>query len=220
MIKRAKRYILRKRVFNHKIGERNGKPPRGDVLTMRALILLGLISLIIFLFWFFKHNESGVPWLYWLLTSAMLFKILRWLHEWYHYFNVSTPLLPSTMVPEKRTVDMFTTYAPGEPLDMVVDTLRGMIAISYPHSTYLCDECDHPYLRSVCQELGVIHVTREKKVNAKAGNINNALQQATGEIVVILDPDHKPLPQFLDKVLPFFEDPQIGFVQIVQAYGN
>jgi hypothetical protein len=95
-----------------------------------------------------------------------------------------------------------------------------MVRISYPHTNYLCDEGNDPYLKQICNELGVIHVTRGEKTHAKAGNINNALRQATGEIVVILDPDHEPAPYLLDRVLGYFEDDKVGFVQTVQGYRN
>jgi cellulose synthase (UDP-forming) len=74
--------------------------------------------------------------------------------------------------------------------------------------------------RQLCESLGVRHVTRTDKRNAKAGNINNALQFATGELCVVLDPDHVPAPGFLDEIVPYFDDPTIGYVQIVQAYHN
>ncbi|UFH54450.1 glycosyltransferase [Spirosoma sp. KNUC1025] len=118
------------------------------------------------------------------------------------------------------TVDILTTFCAGEPYEMIVKTLKAIQAINYPHTTYLCDEADDPYLRQVCEQLGVRHVTRTNKKDAKAGNINNALQQATGEICLVLDPDHVPVPDFLNRVLPYFEDPAIGFVQCVQAYSN
>ncbi|WP_229310898.1 glycosyltransferase family 2 protein [Larkinella soli] len=118
------------------------------------------------------------------------------------------------------TVDILTTFCKGEPYEMIVTTLKAIKAIKYPHNTYLCDEADDPYLRRVCEELGVVHVTRTIKKDAKAGNINNALRQATGEICVVLDPDHIPVPNFMDHVLPYFDDPEIGFVQCVQAYYN
>jgi len=36
----------------------------------------------------------------------------------------------------------------------------------------------------------------------------------------VLDPDHVPFPQFLDRVLGYFDDEEVGFVQVAQAYGN
>jgi cellulose synthase (UDP-forming) len=63
-------------------------------------------------------------------------------------------------------------------------------------------------------------VTRKEKKFAKAGNINHALKLAHGQIAVVLDPDHDPSPYLLERTLGYFEDPAVGFVQSVQAYGN
>ncbi len=182
------------------------------------MIVLGLFCMVSFLFWFIDEDHIGYAPLFWLLTTALGFKLLRTLHEWYHYFAVSVPKRPVLQTP--FTVDVFTTACPGEPHSMIIQTLEAIQNIRYPHTTYLCDEGDDPVLKAACERLGVKHITRSIKVNAKAGNINNALQYATGDICLILDPDHVPAPEFLDEVLPFFENPEIGFVQVVQAYSN
>lgn len=189
------------------------------VRQMRILVFIGVILTGHFLWWFADSDHMGYPLLFWLLTTSLCFKLLRMLHEWYHYVQVSNPVKPAH-ANYQYSVDVLTTACPGEPLDMIERTLRAMQAIRYPHANYLCDEGDDPYLRQLCQELGIIHVTRTKKVNAKAGNINNALRQATGELCVVLDPDHEPTPDFLDKVVDYFADPTVGYVQVVQAYGN
>jgi cellulose synthase (UDP-forming) len=193
-------------------------PTKTEKFTIRFLILLGLICLVIFLTWFFTFANPGYPMLYYPLTFALIFKIIRIIHEWYHYADLSIPLKPQWK--KKFTVDMFTTSCPGEPYEMFEKTLTAMVAVKYPHTSYLCDEGNDPMLKALCDKLGIIHVTRIEKTNAKAGNINNALKQAKGEICVILDPDHVPHPDFLDRVLPYFEDPKMGYVQVVQAYGN
>lgn len=191
---------------------------RGDVRTIRILIGCGLVTMAIFLSWFFSSENNSYGPFYWVLTVALIFKLLKMLQEWYHYCNPSIPAAPERKT--QFTADILTTACPGEPTEMIVKTLEAMVAIRYPHTNYLCDEGNDPYLKKKCEELGVVHVTRVKKVNAKAGNINNALQQATGDICVILDPDHIPIPQFLDRVIPYFEEADIGYVQSVQAYGN
>lgn len=138
---------------------------------------------------------------------------------WYNYSNISIPEQPGE-IPDYK-VDILTTYFPGEPYQMTITTLDAINNISYPHTTYLCDEANDSYLKKFCEENGIIHVTRDNRINAKAGNINNALQKhATGDICVVLDPDHIPEPNFLDPILPHFKDPDIGFVQIVQSYYN
>ena len=138
---------------------------------------------------------------------------------WYNYANISVPEKPATS--PKVTVDILTTYFPGEPRQMIVTTLDAISKINYPHTAYLCDEADDAFLKDFCVQNGIIHVTRDNRKDAKAGNINNALRTvATGDICVILDPDHIPDPDFLDVILPHFSDPEIGFVQTVQSYYN
>ncbi|WP_017732323.1 glycosyltransferase family 2 protein [Nafulsella turpanensis] len=174
--------------------------------------------MVLFLAWFINPYHVGHPVLFWLLTFALGFRFLRMLHEWYHYYSIGVPKQP---VPSRQfTVDVFTTACPGEPHAMIIATLEGIQKMKYPHTTYLCDEGNDPVLKEACERLGVRHVTRTEKVDAKAGNINNALRQATGEICLILDPDHVPHPDFLDRVVPHFQNPEIGFVQVVQAYKN
>ena len=191
---------------------------KSDKRPIRILILIGLLFMIAFLWVYWQPaNRDYLP-LFTLLTLSVTFKLLRLLHEWYHYWNVVPPAVPP--VTRSWNVDVLTTFCPGEPYDMVVHTLQAIQAIRYPHTTYLCDEANDPYLRDVCEQMGVRHVTRTEKTDAKAGNINHALQQAMGDICLIIDPDHVPVPGFLDQVLPYFEDPDVGFVQGVQGYYN
>jgi cellulose synthase/poly-beta-1,6-N-acetylglucosamine synthase-like glycosyltransferase len=189
-----------------------------DIWTVRALIGCAIAIMVLFIWWFIEPEHIGYQPIFWLLTFALLFKLVKMLHEWYHYWSPSIPTPPELKT--KFRVDVLTTACPGEPKDMIIRTLHAMTEIRYPHTNYLCDEGNDPELKKVCDELGVIHVTRVEKINAKAGNINNALKQATGDICVVLDPDHVPVPEFLDRTLPYFEDPEIGFVQCVQGYGN
>lgn len=193
-------------------------PQKSELNVIRILICCGIASMLMFIYWFTNPEHVGYTALYWLLTFALSFKLIKMVHEWYHYWSPSVPKMPESK--KQWTVDILTTACPGEPKEMIIRTLRAMQAIRYPHTSYLCDEGDDPELKKACAELGVIHVTRIEKKDAKAGNINNALRQATGEICLVLDPDHEPVPEFLDRVLPYFEDESIGFVQCVQGYGN
>lgn len=195
-----------------------GQPKKKDIWTIRGLIVMGLASMSLFILWFIEPGHQGYGPIYWLLTFALSFKLLKMIQEWYHYWSPSVP--PTPVWKTRFTVDILTTACPGEPTSMIIRTLEAMVAIRYPHTNYLCDEGDDPILKDACERLGVIHVTRTIKTEAKAGNINNALRQATGQLCVILDPDHEPEPFFLERVLPYFEDPKVGYVQSVQAYGN
>ena len=193
-------------------------PTKKELLTIRFMILIGCFSVLNFVYWFLQPEFRLYPLLYWLLCFTLFYGILRILYIWYYYWNITIPITPAAK--ETFTVDILTTFFPGEPYEMIIGTLNAIQNISYPHTTYLCDEANDPYLKKVCKKLGVIHVTRDNRIDAKAGNINNALQRASGEICVVLDPDHVPSTNFLDPIIPFFSDPKIGFVQIVQSYYN
>ena len=182
------------------------------------MILLGLLSMFNFFYWFSNPELIEDKFLFYLLVAPLVFDTLRIIYIWYHYWDISIPLKPK--LTKKLTVDVFTTYFPGEPDEMIKETLIAIKNIKYPHSTYLCDEANDLNLKLFCHENGIIHVTRKNRINGKAGNINNALTQATGDICLILDPDHIPSDDFLDYVIPYFEDDCIGFVQTVQAYYN
>jgi cellulose synthase/poly-beta-1,6-N-acetylglucosamine synthase-like glycosyltransferase len=76
---------------------------------------------------------------------------------------------------------------------------------------------------ALCAELGVECVTRTVKGGAKAGNIENARQLigATGTaFCVIFDADQIPREDFFLRTIPPFADPEIGWVQSGQFYGN
>lgn len=189
-----------------------------EKVTLRLMILIGLLTIVNFFYWFLNPELVDNRLLYWLLIGPIVFDSIRIIYIWYHYWDISVPEKP--VLTKKLTADVFTTYFPGEPYEMVTETLLAIQNIKYPHTTYLCDEANDDFLKEFCNLHGIIHVTRNNRINAKAGNINNALKQATGDVCLILDPDHVPKPDFLDEVMPYFEDDQIGYVQTVQAYYN
>lgn len=193
-------------------------PSKATLLTLRLMIFIGMCSMFYLLYCLFHRAQIGYAPFYWILMAAISFNCLRILHEWYHYFSISIPAEPAAG--KTFSVDIFTTFCAGEPYTMVIATLEAIQQITYPHTTYLCDEADDQYLKEICRRLNVRHITREQHTDAKAGNINNALQFAGGELCVILDPDHVPQPDFLDPIIAHFNDPKVGFVQIVQAYHN
>lgn len=193
-------------------------PGRKETITLRALIVIGLLSIANFFYWFLDPEMKDDNLLFWLLIGPLAYDSLRIIYIWYHYWTISVPKTP--VLSTNLTVDVFTTYFPGEPIEMVTDTLLAIQKMKYPHTTYLCDEANDGYLIEFCKANGILHVTRNNRINAKAGNINNALKQATSDICLILDPDHVPRENFLDEIMPYFEDEKIGFVQTVQAYYN
>ncbi|HTL08221.1 MAG TPA: glycosyltransferase, partial [Chitinophagaceae bacterium] len=193
-------------------------PTASERKSLRLMIFIGVFAVGFFLYSMLQRSNISYFPLYVLLMITLFYYVFKFLHEWYHYFSISYH--PPPAATRSYTVDIFTTFCAGEPFDMLEETLTAMQKIRYPHTSWCCDEADDPQVKALCARLGVQHVTRTIKKDAKAGNINNALQYATGEICLVLDPDHVPVPGIIDEIIGYFEDPGIGFVQIVQAYYN
>ncbi len=57
------------------------------------------------------------------------------------------------------------------------------------------------------------HVQRAHRAGFKAGALKNGLATARGEFIAIFDADFVPNKDFLQKTVPYFDDPAIGLVQ-------
>lgn len=88
------------------------------------------------------------------------------------------------------------------------------------HDTYILDDGKSDEVKVMAQRIGVHYIRRPTNENAKAGNINYALQQAKGDFFLILDADFVAEPQILYETIPFFENDNLAFVQTPQYYSN
>lgn len=187
-------------------------------LVLGTLIFLGVQSVVLFALWWFQRKHVNQPVLFALLSLATWYGIFRMMVGWYNAFHIDQP--PEVPPGEGRTVAIFITSSPGEPLPMFERTLEAARAIRYPHTTYLLDDTRDPRFAELAKEKGAVHLELVGLPGAKAGKINAALQQTSEELILVLDPDHIPFPQFLDRVVGFFDDGEVGFVQVAQAYHN
>lgn len=144
---------------------------------------------------------------------------------------------PVPVYPEKGTrVAFLTTYVPGkEPLAMVRATLEAAVRIRHDGTlhVWLLDEGDSGEAKALCAELGVRHFTRAgvpewnrkkgvHKARTKHGNYNAwlAMHGDAYDCFASVDTDHVPLPDFLERMLGYFRDPDVAFVVGPQVYGN
>ncbi|MEV6299424.1 glycosyltransferase family 2 protein [Actinoplanes sp. NPDC051861] len=144
---------------------------------------------------------------------------------------------PVPVVPDTRTrVAFLTTIVPGkEPIAMVEKTLRAAREIRHAgqYDVWLLDEGDDPVVKLMCRRLGVRHFTRKGvpcwntdggifKARTKHGNYNSWLDAYGDEydVFVSVDPDHVPAPNFCERLLGYFRDPDVAFVVGPQIYGN
>ena len=117
----------------------------------------------------------------------------------------------------KPTIDVFITVY-GEPLDIILVTLRAARDMKVEHRVWVLDDGDSDEVRDAAAAEGVGYLRRAEHPHAKAGNINAALGRTDGEFIVIFDADHVPSPDFLVRALPHMQDPGVAFVQTPQAF--
>jgi len=123
-----------------------------------------------------------------------------------------------------------------EPVDLVKITVMGCTLLDYPKESlriFLLDDgatqerlvskdekirseahARKKFFQEFCRDLGVEYRNRKKNRHAKAGNINEALSDCKGDLVLVLDCDHVPTRDFLKRTVGFFQrDERLFLVQ-------
>lgn len=94
------------------------------------------------------------------------------------------------------------------------NALSAAVHIDYPTgllSIYVCDDGNDPLKRHIVSGIRKTHpnihyITRPKNINAKAGNLNNAFQRTSSDLIVIMDGDFIIRPHFIQRLLPYYFD--------------
>jgi len=74
-------------------------------------------------------------------------------------------------------------------------------------------------IRQITSRYGAHYLTRQRNCHAKAGNLNYALHLTKGKFIVVLDCDHVPATDFIEKTLGFFiEDEKLFLVQTAHNF--
>ncbi|MGZ4055126.1 MAG: glycosyltransferase family 2 protein [Bacteroidia bacterium] len=190
-----------------------------DRFILLTLTMAGIISIINFTEWWFHQEHIANYPLFVILSLFFGYVTLRIILVWINYLRIKK--IKHVPVPaEGLSVAIFTTSAPGEPLTMFEKTFEALNNVIYPHTTYLLDSTCDPAYKEMAEKYGVVWLESAGLPGAKAGKINAALKKTTEEFILILDPDHIVFPNFLHQTLGFFQEKDIGFVQVSQAYYN
>ncbi|HIK37897.1 MAG: glycosyltransferase [Geminocystis sp.] len=116
------------------------------------------------------------------------------------------------------TVDIFIPSY-NEPVEVIKRTIVACQAIEYePKRVYLLDDGNRDFVRRLCEELNCGYITRKNRLHAKAGNLNNALQQTSGELIAVFDADFVPTTDFLRETVGFFQDSRLALLQTYQSF--
>jgi cellulose synthase/poly-beta-1,6-N-acetylglucosamine synthase-like glycosyltransferase len=189
-----------------------------DRLLISILTGAGAAAVLRLADWWFRAEHVAQPILFTALSLAFWYGISRIVLGWVNYSALAKP--EHRQAPLGLRVAVFTTSSPGEPLAMFEKTLAACARIHYPHTTYLLDDTHDSRFREVALQHGAVWLELRGIPGAKAGKINRALACTDEDFILVLDPDHIPFPEFLDRVLGHFLDERVGFVQVSQAYYN
>ena len=127
-----------------------------------------------------------------------------------------------------------------EDWDLYEPTVRAALALDYPEDRLVVHVLDDGSrsvpLRTELEPLMQQHpnlryVTRESGVDAKAGNLNNALFLSNNTLIVVFDADHRCKPDFLLRTIPHllsvvdghrttWLSDRTAFVQTTQVFYN
>ncbi|MEV0003674.1 glycosyltransferase family 2 protein [Micromonospora sp. NPDC050980] len=217
-------------------------------LVLTLLVLVNSAAGLIFVGWLLlpRHvpGPGVVGWDGWQTAAARLafcvvvgIELIRLAQNavvWTFAFHAKDPVPVDP--PVGLRVALLTTIVPSkEPLDVAERTLRRLREIVYcgQVDVWILDEGDDPAVRAMAARLGVRHFTRtgrpeynqprgEFRARTKSGNHNawRAEHEHRYDVVANVDPDHVPLPNFLERTLGYFRDPDVAFVVTPQVYGN
>ncbi|MGZ6733711.1 MAG: glycosyltransferase family 2 protein [Nocardioides sp.] len=185
---------------------------------------------------------SLIAYLVWRVTFTMPYGGVNRAAGWALLFVEAVPLLPlitrgfslwrlDPAAPPRAGLGE--TYGPvvvfiptyDEPAAVLGPTVAAACRLQPAHETWVLDDGDRAWVRTMCEEYGARYVSRPEHVHAKAGNINHALELLAAEgnpaeFIAVLDSDHVPLEGFLHQTLGWFDDASIALVQAPQAYFN
>jgi len=190
-------------------------------LKRRVAMTIAMLMTIIYL------SYRGIATLNFETNYAIAASLMLYIAEWYggllmflfflQIWDLQNP--PQMPVLPGRSVDvLIPTY--NEDTQLLRGTISASLAITYPHRTYVLDDGRREEVKDLCEELGADYITRPTNLHAKAGNLNHALEMTTGELVIVFDADHVAEPSFIDRVIGYFSDEGLGFVQTPHAFYN
>jgi cellulose synthase (UDP-forming) len=187
------------------------------------LLVLAMIPLSLWYFgWLLQPGRVGVPALFALLVAAELFNLGQASGFWWTVTRRDRrPRLAVTRrdgAPPLVDV-LIPTY--DEPLPVLEPTVAAALEMRGARLvvSVLDDGC-RPEVEAMAARLGARYMAREESHGAKAGNINSALLSTGSPFVAVLDCDHVPRPDFLERTLAPMVDERVAFVQTPQYYAN
>ncbi|MDB5176683.1 MAG: hypothetical protein JWN75_351 [Candidatus Saccharibacteria bacterium] len=187
-------------------------------------LILNLVLSVTYFICIATFFTIGNPYLFGFLVAGEVFhlwQVIGYLHSVWPRKRIRQ--FDASFHPD---VGVFITVC-GEPADIVEETVRAALAMEYPKfSVYILNDgfvANRDNWREaeiIAKKCGITCITRQTPGGAKAGNINHGLTKTAEQFIVIFDADHVPKPLFLQKMIGYFSDKKVAFVQSPQYYKN
>jgi len=206
---------------------------RGDRVVHLALSALWVLVTVRFWVWWLQPEHRGAPALQ--IPAAIALAYLTTGLPTFYWFFVGRMRRPEHRpAPPGLRVAMITPCVPShESLEVIEDQLRALVAVDYPHDSWILDEGGLEAIRALADRYGARYFTRKDverfnqpgppfMAKTKAGNVNAWLDLHGDDydVFVQMDIDHHPVPGYLDRTLGHFEDPVVAWVQAPSVSGN
>jgi 1,2-diacylglycerol 3-beta-glucosyltransferase len=170
------------------------------------------------------HLVSWGVWLVWGFTSLVAMQILRYLFAKLDY--VPTPLTDELLADAPQ----ISLLVAAKNEEVVIGNLVAMLCeLDYPADKYeIWAIDDHSTdntpaildrLAKEYPQLKVVH-RPANALGGKSGALNQVIPQTFGDIIGVFDADAKVSPDLLRRVVPLFDNTQMGAVQVRKAIAN
>lgn len=186
------------------------------------LAVAGSLAAAAYLAWLLQPGRIGNPVLYVVLVVAELVNVAQAVGFWWTCARRRDARASNASA--QGTVDavadvLIPTY--DEPVEVIEPTVVAATQLRGGDvRVAVLDDGDRPEVEAMARRRGAAYLRRTVHSGAKAGNVNHALARTDAPFVVILDCDHVPRPELLERTLPYFADPVVAFVQTPQYYAN
>jgi cellulose synthase (UDP-forming) len=180
------------------------------VLGLAYLIWLGRLVLA----------SRGSPDIFFFAAESLSYLLLCLLS--YSTWRLRSPRLGVPGSQPRFDVDILVPCC-GEPLEIIQTTLQAVQRITYhPREVYVLDDAASEAVAALAQSLGFHYLSRPlaglPRADSKSGNLSFGMSHSRGDLILVLDADQVPAPEILNRLVGFFGQSQVGYVQSKQAF--
>lgn len=188
-----------------------------EPLYFSYLYILYALYASAYFYWRVRFTLQWSSWLSPILLISDAYLIITSLYFLYTSRIILTPLF--IPVEGDATVDIFIpTY--NEPEEIVRMTALAARQVNGATGVFILDDGNRSEIQKLARDLGINYHARTTNEHAKAGNLNNGLKHSTADFILSLDCDHIPHPTIITRLIGYFTDPKLAFVQTPQTFYN